>query len=195
MEICRNFKLFFFFLFFFSTNLLAENNKLKDTLVNIPINAEDLVLLKYDVFLLKNAKRIIGTGDLGIRSMVAYQNAFFKVVMNNEKLNIYISAIMDKKRYKYKKRYYPKISDCNVVRNKLFLNKHGYGFFTQKRNLYVDSDMLKKVLENNFYNISGLDKKTKEKLVENTYIFIEVIHPNPSKNIECKGKFVDDELY
>ncbi len=194
MEICKKIRFVLIIIFFFNTNLFAEEKNLKTILKNIPVNAEDLILIKYDIFLLKHAKRIVGVGNMGLRTMVAYENAYFKIIMNEEKLNIYISAIMSKKRYKYKKKYFPKKSDCNIVRNKLFLNKHGYGFFTQKRNIYIDSDMLKELLEKKFYNISGLNKNQINELVNKTFIYIEVIHPNPLKNIECSGKFIDDEL-
>ena len=62
---------------------------------------------------------------------------------------------MDQRRYK-RKRYKPKLSDCNIVRNLIFFNQHGYGFF-QKRNKYLDPEIMKENFINNFLNIMYLN--------------------------------------
>ena len=83
---------------------------------------------------------------------------------------------MNKKRYKSKK-YYQKIRDCNEIRNKIFMNKSGYSFFKKTYNNLVNEDTLSLAVKNNILNISSLDSKLTEELLENTFINIEIIHP------------------
>ena len=155
------------------------------------IPLKDFMLLKFDLFLNNNLKNL--TSGAGI-THVAYQSIKYDISIDNEnKISIKINALMDKNRYKSKK-YYPKLSDCNQVRNKIFLNKSGYSFLSQKRNNYVSKENLSFVLNNEILNISLLDEKIKTKISENTTIHIAVIHPKPEKSINCSGKLVSDEL-
>jgi len=155
------------------------------------IPLKDFMLLKFDLFINNNLNNLMSGAGI---TNVAYQSIKYDVSIDSKnKINIDINAIMNKKRYKSKK-YYPKLSDCNQVRNKIFLNKSGYSFLSQKRNNYVSKENLSFVLNNEILNISLLDEKIKTKISENTTIHIAVIHPKPEKNINCSGKLVSDEL-
>ena len=71
---------------------------------------------------------------------VKYQEIKYNVKINKEnKIELSIQGIMDKKRYT-SKRYHPKLSDCNVIRNKLFVNKYGYSFLRQSLNNVVNEE-------------------------------------------------------
>jgi len=94
---------------------------------------------------------------------------------------------MNKKRYKQKK-YLPKNSDCNSLRNKWLTGLTGYSFFTHKRNYKVSEDDLEQVLKDEIYDIDDLTDKEVNELIEKTKIEIEILHPNKLNSISCGGK-------
>tara|TARA_B100000989_G_scaffold11834_1_gene8104 strand:- start:95 stop:496 length:402 start_codon:yes stop_codon:yes gene_type:complete len=108
-----------FFILIFSSNVFAQ----KIDLSNVNISVRDFILLKYDLFFLKNKQRLVSNQIINLMVDYQYVNFDSKVVDGN-KFVLRITAVMSKKRYKQKK-YYPKNSDCNIVRNKLFMNKLG----------------------------------------------------------------------
>ncbi len=120
-----------FFVLIFSSNVFAQ----KIDLSNVNISVRDLILLKYDLFFLKNKQRLV-TSQV-VRLMVDYQYVNFNLEVDEDnKFVLRITAVMNKQRYK-QKRYYPKNSDCNIVRNKLFLNKYGIFFLEKKTKLCI----------------------------------------------------------
>ena len=190
MAICR--KVFFSVLtifFFLTSNIKAENN-----LNNINLTISDLILMKYEIFFLKNQSRVINTKSIGL--MVKYQsiNYEFKIDRKNN-TNIIINAIMDKNRYLKKKKYKPRISDCNIVRNKIVANKFGYSPITLKPNYSVTEDVLFEYIKNNIFNIQNLNEDEIKHLINKTNIKINIIHPISKFNINCSGKLSDAELY
>tara|TARA_B100000575_G_scaffold272381_1_gene254435 strand:- start:38 stop:601 length:564 start_codon:yes stop_codon:yes gene_type:complete len=171
-----------FFVLIFSSNVFAQ----KIDLSNVNISVRDLILLKYDLFFLKNKQRLV-TSQV-VRLMVDYQYVNFNLEVDEDnKFFLRITAVMNKQRYK-QKRYYPKNSDCNIVRNKLFLNKYGYSFWKRKPSYAFDEDDLRDVLINQIYKSDNLTKKQLSQLVDQTSIEIEIIHPRIEKSITCKGK-------
>ena len=101
---------------------------------------------------------------------------------------------MNKKRYSSKK-YYPKLSDCNQIRNKIFINKYGYSPFKQSFNNLVNEEILINKINDNILNISILDDDLKSEILDKTKIKINVIHPKTERNISCSGKLIDTKLY
>ena len=95
---------------------------------------------------------------------------------------------MNKFRYTKQKKYIPKISDCNVVRNKIVLNKFGYNFLSFKANNSFNEEDINNSLINGVFNFPGLDDDTKKKTINNTLISINVIHPIRKNSIKCNGK-------
>ena len=171
-----------FFVLIFSSNVFAQ----KIDLSNVNISVRDLIFLKYDLFFLKNKQRLV-TSQV-VRLMVDYQYVNFNLEVDEDnKFFLRITAVMNKQRYK-QKRYYPKNSDCNIVRNKLFLNKYGYSFWKRKPSYAFDEDDLRDVLINQIYKSDNLTKKQLSQLVDQTSIEIEIIHPRIEKSITCKGK-------
>ena len=162
-----------------TSKILATENNLSNTF----ITAKDFVALKYELFFSKNKKRIFN--NIGL--MVKYQSLSFKFKINeNDQILLKLEAIMDQKKYKRKK-YYPKNKDCNILRNKLFLNKHGYSFWKQERNYSFDEDDLREIIKREIFTIQNLSENQIDKIIDKTNIEIEIIHPKPEKNISCKG--------
>ena len=190
MGICK--KVIFYFLtsiFFLISNIKAENN-----LNNINLTINDLILMKYEIFFLKNQSRIINSRSTGL--MVRYQSINYELKIDREnKTNIIINAIMDKNRYLKKKKYKPRISDCNIVRNKIITNKFGYSPITSKPNYSITEDVLFEYIKNNIFNIQNLNEDEIKHFINKTTIKINIIHPISKLNINCSGKLSDAELY
>ena len=155
------------------------------------IPLKDFIILKYDLFLKDNLSSIFqGGGMFGIM----YQEIKYDVKINQDNIiELSIRGIMDKKRYT-NKRYYPKLSDCNIIRNKVFVKKYGYSFLKQSLNYSVNEESLSSIISDKILNISSLDKDLKKLIIENTIIKIEIIHPKNEKNISCSGKIISAEL-
>ena len=103
MVICK--KIFFFsiFLIFFFIPITKADN-----LNNINLTIKDLILIKYEIFFLKNQSRITGSKRVGL--MVKYQSINYDVNIDNENnTTIRINAIMDKNRYLKKKNINPRL--------------------------------------------------------------------------------------
>ncbi len=171
-------------------------NLTKSQAENIDLNKEflplkDFLVFKVDLFLKENIKNIFSGG--GVFS-VAYQKIDYQVKFSNKNdLSIDIVALMDKQRYT-SKRYYPKLRDCNQVRNKILLNKYGYTFFTQKFNNIVNEESLINSLNEKVFNISSFNDELRQELIKKTKINVKIIHPRTEKNIACGGKMIDAEL-
>ncbi len=172
---------------FFLLSVNASEIDLKNKFLPL----KDFIVLKYDLFLQKNLKNVYRGGGV---SGVAYQSLNYRININsNENILISLNATMDKKRYSSKK-YYPKLKDCNQIRNKIFVNKYGYSLFSQKSNNLVNDELLSNTIDEKILNISSLSNDLKKKIIENTNININIIHPNKSKNLNCSGKLIETEL-
>ena len=191
MEICKILRTFIVVIFFTaSSSVKSEIN-----LLDLKVSAVDLILLKYEIFLTKNFNRLYNGGGIP-QTLILYQYIDSTVKYTEENgffVNIY--AYMDRKRYNTNKKYSPKLSDCNAVRNKIFLNKVGYNLFTQKKNNFVSESELTDVIAGNILSISGISIKDKKRLVNDTQIEIKIIHPNKFESINCSGKINQVELF
>tara|TARA_Y100000590_G_scaffold239897_1_gene269773 strand:- start:839 stop:1405 length:567 start_codon:yes stop_codon:yes gene_type:complete len=170
----------------YSSSVFADFNKLK----NIKITSMDFLLSKFDNFFIKNQHRILRRNPL----MIYYESLNYNVVYKEGKnIVINIEAKMNRMRYKQKK-YFPKLSDCNIVRNKIFYNKSGYTFFKRKKNYVLDKEIMTEILKNSIYNLENLDDEFKNFLIRQTKIKVKIIHPNQNKNYSCSGNIADIEL-
>ena len=168
------------------SSVFADFNKLK----NIKITSMDFLLSKFDDFFIKNLHKVLGNNPLAIR----YESVNYNVVYEEGKnIEIILEAKMNQLRYKQKK-YYPKLSDCNIVRNKIFYNKSGYTFFKRKINYTLDEDMMREILKKTIYNLENLDDELKKFLIDKTKIKVKIIHPNRNRNYSCSGNIADLEL-
>ena len=185
MEICKNFFKFFLVLCF-------VNPSFSSNIKNFNVNFQDYLLVKYDLFFLKNVSKIVNNSS--IKVMIYYQSLDYVVkIKDNQEVDVTVNAIMDTNRYK-KKKYVPKISDCNVVRNQLVAGKYGYSLFTLKKNYSVTESLLREKIKDNVYNFSGINDKDTERLINSTNIYINIIHPQPVYNFTCSGKITQLEL-
>ena len=180
------FLLVFFFIFTYS-KLSAKDLQLQEKFIPL----KDFIILKYDLFFKENAKNIFkGGGIFG----VAYQNINYDIKINqDESIKIDINAIMDKERYR-SKRYFPKLRDCNQVRNKIFMNKYGYSFLKQNYNNLVNEESLTNEINNKILNISVLSDEMRSTLLNKTEIRINIVHPRSEKNLSCSGNLIASEL-
>tara|TARA_B100000575_G_C23129012_1_gene654539 strand:- start:994 stop:1557 length:564 start_codon:yes stop_codon:yes gene_type:complete len=174
-------------LLLFFNNLKANEYSLDKNFISL----KDFILLKFEIHLQQNLYKIIkGGGVMNIK----YQK--IKTNLNidkNDNILITIDAFMDKKRYTAK-RYFPKLKDCNQIRNKIYTNKYGYSLFTQKLNNFVNEETLTNSINENILNISSLNDDFKKEILKKTNIKIKIFHPKNAKSINCSGKLIDAEL-
>ena len=178
----------FIILFFLCFNSVKANEYSLDK--NF-ISLKDFLLLKFEIHLQQNLPRIFKGG--GVMN-VKYQKINYDLKIDkNDNILIMIDAIMDKQRYT-SKRYFPKIRDCNQIRNKIYTNKYGYSLFSQKFNNLVDEDTLAEAINENILNISSISDNFKNEILKKTNIKIKIFHPKIEKNITCSGKLTDTTL-
>ena len=145
----------------------ADFNKLQ----NIKITSMDFLLTKFDNFFIKNQHKILRNNPL----MIYYESLNYSVTYKTgETIEVAIEAKMNQKRYKRKK-YFPKLPDCNIVRNKIFYNKFGYTFYRRKKTHDLDEEMMKEILKYSIYNLENLDDELKNFLIDKTKVKVKII--------------------
>ena len=110
-----------------------------------------------------------------------------------EKITVNIYAIMDKNRYS-KKNYKQKLSDCNQVRNLIFYQKHGYKFFTLKRDPALSQGVMKDIFKDAFFNNHSFNEREIKFLLNRMFVNVTIFHPLKKKELFCSGKVNDYEL-
>tara|TARA_B100001564_G_scaffold356450_1_gene370650 strand:- start:1561 stop:2136 length:576 start_codon:yes stop_codon:yes gene_type:complete len=184
----RNVLFSIFFVCCFNNEILKAD---KVDLDNKFIPLKDFILLKFDLFLKNNIKNLMQGGGI---TGIAYQNVDYEVKFNQKNMvEISMRGVMNKKRYTSKK-YIPKLSDCNQMRNKIFVNKYGYSFFNRSLNNMVNEEVLSNIVNKRILNISILDQNLKKDLLNSTKIKIEVVHPKTEYSLNCSGKLINTEL-
>ena len=150
----------------------------------------DFILLKIEQRLIQRHS-LLGAQPIALR--VQYQSVGSQVDFSDKdnKITISIVGIMDKKRYSQKK-YKPKISDCNIVRNLLLYGKYGYNLIFQKRNTYLTNADMEEIFISRFLNNLSLSKKEKNYIINNTFTRVQIIDPVRGNDISCKGKVFAD---
>ena len=149
----------------------------------------DFILLKIEQKLVQR-HGLMGAQPFAFR--IQYQKIGSQVVFSEKDSKIIISIIgvMSKSRYSQKK-YIPKISDCNVLRNILLYGKYGYNIF-QKRNRYLTNANMEEIFLSRFLHNLSLSEKEKNYLVDNTLARVQVIDPVRGNDIFCAGKITED---
>ena len=152
-----------------------------------------------DFFLLKFENTITKRSQVLRRQLFAtrvqYSNIGIQVDFDNkkEKITVNIYAIMDKNRYS-KKNYKQKLSDCNQVRNLIFYQKHGYKFFTQKRDPALSQGVMKDIFKDAFFNNHSFNEREIKFLLNRMFVNVTIFHPLKKKELFCSGKVNDYEL-
>jgi len=189
MEICKKIILFSI-LILLSLIQYTKANNIKD----ITPSFKDFILMKYEIFFLKNQSRVLNSKKIGL--MVRYQSVNYEIKIDkNNNTKIIINSIMDKNRYLKKKKYKPKISDCNIVRNKIVTNKFGYNPLTLKQNYSVTEDVLFEYIKNNIFNFQNIKEDEIKRFINKTSVTVNIVHPISKFNLSCSGKLSDAQLY
>ena len=152
----------------------------------------DFFLLKFENTITKRS-RVLKRQLFATR--VQYSNIGIQVDFDNkkEKITVNIYAIMDRNRYS-KKNYKQKLSDCNQVRNLIFYQKHGYKFFTQKRDPALSQGVMKDIFKDAFFNNHSFNEREIKFLLNRMFVNVTIFHPLKKKELFCSGKVNDYEL-
>ena len=150
----------------------------------------DFILLKIENKLIQR-HGLLGAQPIAFR--IQYQSVGSMVDFSKEESKIIISIIgvMNEKRYKQKK-YIPKISDCNILRNILLYGKYGYNVIFQKRNKFLSSAHMEDIFLSRFLNNLSLSEKEKNYILKNTIAKVQIIDPARGNDFFCTGKIAAD---
>jgi len=175
-------------LFFFQTAYSdSEFTKLKK---DQSVSYLDFILLKIEGRLIQR-HALLGPQMVPVR--VQFQHIGSQVDFNEKESKIIISirGVMDKARYS-KKKYIPKITDCNILRNKLLYGKQGYNLITKKRNIYLTNTDMEEIFLSRFLNNLSITEKQKSFILNNTFTRVEIIDPVRGNDVFCKGKIAEE---
>ena len=194
MATCKN---FFFniilslFLIFIFTNFSYGGQTFKK-LETKKVSYLDFFLLKFENTITKRAQ-ILRRQMFATR--VQYSNIGIQIDFDDKEEQIFINiyAIMDKYRYT-KKRYEQKLSDCNQVRNLIFYQRHGYKFFTQKRDPSLSEGVMKDIFKEVFFKNINFNEEEINFLLNKTFVNVTILHPVMKKELSCYGKVNEYEL-
>ena len=100
---------------------------------------------------------------------------------------------MDKKRYS-KKRYKIKLKDCNQVRNLIFYRKHGYKFFTQKRDPAFTQEIMEEIFVKVFFDNMSFEEDEIKFLLDKMLVKVTIFNPIKKQELNCFGKINQYEL-
>ena len=191
MEICRkkiaNFVFCLCLIFIITNSVYGATFK---QLENKKTSYLDFILLKIENRLIQR-HGLLGVQPMAIR--IQYQRVGSQVDFSQEESKIIISimGVMDKKRYSQKK-YTPKLSDCNILRNILLYGKYGYNLIFQKRNRFLTNADMENIFLTRFLGNLSLTDKEKEYIMNNTIVRSQIIDPVRGNDIFCKGKVAED---
>ena len=182
-------KIIFIIFLIISNNCLADTN-FENLQKQKKISFLDFILLKIENKLIQRHS-LLGPQYFAVR--IQYQNIGSEVSFEEKKSKIQISitGVMDKRRYT-KKKYKPKISDCNILRNILFYGKYGYNVIFQKRNKYLTNEDMYEIFIERFLNNLTLSEEEKDYLVKNTFAKVQIIDPGKGNDFFCKGNIAED---
>ena len=194
MVICKKFFLSIIlclFLIFIFTSLSYASQTFKQ-LENKKVSYLDFFLLKFENTINKRVQILKGQM---FATRVQYSDIGIQVDIDEKKEEIFIDiyAIMDKHRYS-KKNYKQKLSDCNQVRNLIFYKKHGYKFFTQKRDSAFSQGIMEDIFKEAFFNNINFNEKEINFLLDKMFVKVTILHPIEKRELSCYGKVNDYEL-
>ena len=172
------------------TQVILQASIFDDLKKNKKASYLDFILLKIEQRLIQR-HGLMGSQIFAMR--IQYQSIGSQVDFSEKesKITISIIGVMDKKRYSQKK-YIPKISDCNILRNLLLYGKYGYNAIFQKRNRYLTSADMREIFLSRFLHNLSLSAKEKNYIVDKTSARVQVIDPVRGNDIFCTGKIAND---
>ena len=175
---------------FLQSNLKA--NIIEDLKEDKKISYLDFILLKIENKLLQR-HWVLGAQPMAMRVQYQKVSSQIEYIEKDSKIIISIIGVMDKKRYS-KKKYRPKVSDCNILRNLLLYGKYGYNVFFQKRNKYLTVSDMKEIFISRFLNNLSISESEKNNLLNNILVRAKIIDPVRGNDYFCSGKATDSEL-
>ena len=180
--------IFIILLLFLNQNSLAET-AFKD-LQDKKTSYLDFVLTKIESRLVQR-HNLLGTQMMPVR--IQFQNVGSQVDFFSKESRIVISirGVMDKNRYS-KKKYIPKLTDCNILRNILLYGKQGYHLILKKRNKFLTDSDMKDIFINRFLNNLTLSDEEKIYITENTFARVQIIDPVRGNDVFCSGNIAKE---
>ena len=180
--------IFIILLLFLNQNSLAET-AFKD-LQDKKTSYLDFVLMKIESRLVQR-HNLLGTQMMPVR--IQFQNVGSQVDFFSKESRIVISirGVMDKNRYS-KKKYIPKLTDCNILRNILLYGKQGYHLILKKRNKFLTDSDMKDIFINRFLNNLTLSDEEKIYITENTFARVQIIDPVRGNDVFCSGNIAKE---
>ena len=180
--------IFIILLLFLNQNSLAETafKNLQDKKTSYL----DFVLTKIESRLVQR-HNLLGTQMMPVR--IQFQNVGSQVdfFSKESKIVISIRGVMDKNRYS-KKKYIPKLTDCNILRNILLYGKQGYHLILKKRNKFLTDSDMKDIFISRFLNNLTLSDEEKIYITENTFARVQIIDPVRGNDVFCSGNIAKE---
>ena len=180
--------IFIILLLFLNQNSLAETafKNLQDKKTSYL----DFVLTKIESRLVQR-HNLLGTQMMPVR--IQFQNVGSQVdfFAKESKIVISIRGVMDKNRYS-KKKYIPKLTDCNILRNILLYGKQGYHLILKKRNKFLTDSDMKDIFISRFLNNLTLSDEEKIYITENTFARVQIIDPVRGNDVFCSGNIAKE---
>ncbi len=150
----------------------------------------DFVLTKIENRLVQR-HGLLGAQMMPVRVQFQSLGSQVDFLQKDSKIIISIQGVMDKQRYS-KKKYIPKITDCNILRNILLYDKQGYHLILKKRNKYLTDADMRDIFINRFLNNLSLSDDEKNFILENTYAKVQIIDPVRGNDIFCTGNIAKE---
>ena len=182
-------KLIFLILLLFLTKNSFADIAFKD-LQDKKTSYLDFVLTKIESRLVQR-HNLLGTQMMPVR--IQFQNVGSQVdfFSKESKIVISIRGVMDKNRYS-KKKYIPKLTDCNILRNILLYGKQGYHLILKKRNKFLTDSDMKDIFISRFLNNLTLSDEEKIYITENTFARVQIIDPVRGNDVFCSGNIAKE---
>ena len=76
----------------------------------------------------------------------------------------------------------------------LFYKKHGYKFFSQKRDPNLSVDIMENLFKENFFENYDFSKQEIDFLLSKMFVKVTIFHPINKTKLSCSGKINDYEL-
>jgi len=150
-----------------------------------PVTKFDFLLKDYrDAINLQISRYMNETDNFRVRLDQIKMDFTFDEEMQLFIINLYARA--DQSRYS-KKEIKIRNRDCNIIRNRIFVNKYGYGMlFSKKPTNYFTKNY---ITNNAIFLLKNteLNNEEKKEIIKKSIINIELDHPVANQNIKCKG--------
>ena len=150
----------------------------------------DFVLTKIESRLVQR-HGLLGAQMMPVRVQFQSLGSQVDFLQKESKIVISIQGVMDKDRYS-KKKYIPKITDCNILRNILLYGKQGYHLILKKRNKYLTDVDMRDIFIKRFLNNLSLSEEKKIFILENTFARVRIIDPVRGNDVFCSGNIAQE---